>query len=218
VAGFDFNRPVFTAAAFGAMVNGKPPFPHQEIQILLQKIINRYDKPWDLYEKPAVSRELDKDIDRLKSYHAQYAEIFKTYFEMDYPAFSRIINNTADITPRVKRDKEVLKVLENRLHEFPNGALLFNYGIAHVFLDGVGLAKMLSEKKEYAGRICSIYPYYKGDDLIKSKTLSKMDENLPSAFRSELDSLQKHTLISLEEKGIFPRPFRKAQWVLVIGK
>jgi len=111
-------------------------------------------------------------------------------------------------------------------HEFPvenanslfvlvKGNFLFNYGIAHVFLDGEGAANILFTNNEFRNQVCSIYPFYSLEKT-GSKTLATINKYLPSGFRNELGRYPAYSLVSLEEKKIYPGEFKKAQWILVI--
>jgi hypothetical protein len=103
----------------------------------------------------------------------------------------------------------------DRLPWLTAGNFLFNYGIAHVFLNGVGAGNILSEKKEFSKQVCVIFSYY--IDKEKSKFLRKIEEDFPSSFRDELDRMNSNTLVDLTAKEIYPGKFKKAQWVMTVN-
>ena len=52
----------------------------------------------------------------------------------------------------------------------------------------------------------------------KEKGQQVQDENLPASFLAEIQNAPAYSLINLVRKGIYPKEYKKTQWVYVIPK
>ena len=214
VRGFDFNRSVFTGKAFFIMTKGKAPFPDYSIQSALEKIIKWKDIRWSWEEQD----EFVKQMKKLSSLCEKHQSALMAYFGEDWPAFSAIISHDVKSKSTVDRDKRGLKYVKGFLDTKEEGNVLFNYGISHAFLNGIGMGKMLNEDPQYRGKVCSIYPYYQLSSEEKSKIEQRKDSYLPVTILSELESFPSYALVNMEQRGLYPKEYKISQWVYVIPK
>ncbi|HEX2629601.1 MAG TPA: hypothetical protein VHM26_11325 [Chitinophagaceae bacterium] len=212
VLGFDFNRRLFTTRALRMMIQNKVVSSSQQ---RLRDAIDDVTR-WDTVIADAASdRGLEKDLSRLQDIVLKNDSSARSLLVKEYTAFIDIVFNKTPATSQVKRDRAMVAQFTDKLPGLTSGNFLFNYGIAHVFLNGAGAGNILSEKKEFDKQVCTIYSYYLDKD--KSKFLRKIEEDLPSSFRDELDQMKSNTLIDLSAKEIYPAKFKKTQWVMTIS-
>jgi hypothetical protein len=209
VLGFDFNRRQFTKRALQLMVKGKAITTANKS---LLKAISDAAAIDSLATDAAADRALEKDISQLQNMVAADDSLAKSVLGKYYPEFRDLVFNKTPSTSQVKRDRAMVAQFIDKLPWLPGGNFLFNYGIAHVFLNGVGAGSILAEKKEFNRQVCTIYSYY--IDTRKSKFLRKIEEDLPAFFRDELDRMKPNTLIDLAAKDIYPGKFKKTQWIM----
>jgi len=212
VIGFDFNRFTFTAKVFDQILKRKNLFPHEELRSAFAKIIGWKDTDWDFDKQ----RQFDKGFGQFRSLCKTYEQELEDWLGIDYDIFYAIINNNTAVSEKVKRDKTVVTGLKKYIHEAGDENYLFNYGIEHIFLDGIGLAYLLANSEEFKGKVCSIYPRYPLKIKQESEPLTAFDKFFPAELRNELDSYPGNSLVSLEKVGAYPGKFKKAQWVLII--
>jgi len=140
------------------------------------------------------------------------------YFGDDWPAFFAILNHDVESMAMVKRDKKGIGYVKDFLTNKGDGNALFNLGVAHTFLNGAGIGNLLQRDEHFRGKVCGIYPYHLITDQEKEKGQQVQDENLPPEFLAELQTAPDYSLINLEQKGIYPKKYKKTQWVYVIPK
>jgi len=212
VLGFDFNRYVYSSKAIKYMFPDNTYFPgNDQLNAVLQEITDWDTVAWDMGRQ----KDFSKYMDNLRESNVLNDPGVKKRLGKNYAAFEAIINNQSPATPQVKRDRKVIAQLTGQMPGLVKGNFLFNYGIAHVFLDGEGAANILFTNNEFRNQVCSIYPFYSLEKT-GSKTLATINKYLPSGFRNELGRYPAYSLVSLEEKKIYPGEFKKAQWILVI--
>ena len=214
VAGFDFNRSIFTAIAFADMVSGKEAFTDHAIQSIISKITQWKTIPWTWAEQDKFV-ELMKE---LQSLCKQHEPALKTYFGEDWSAFSAIVYHDVKSKSTVDRDKKGFKYVKAFLQSKGSGNVLFNYGISHAFLNGIGMGKMLNDDPLFNGKVCSLYPYYQLPPQEKTSIQQRKDSYLPVGFLTELENQPSHALVNVEQRGLYPKEFKIAQWVYVIPK
>jgi len=214
VKGFDFNRSVFTGKSFFIMTRGKAPFPDHSIQSALEKIIEWKDIRWSWEGQNKFVKQMKK----LSSLCEKQVSALMAYFGEDWPAFSAIISHDVKSKTTVDRDKRGLKYVKTFLDTKEEGNVLFNYGISHAFLNGMGMGKMLNEDSQYRGKVCGIYPYYQLSFEEKSKIEQRKDSYLPVNILPELESFPSYALVNMEQRGLYPNEYKISQWVYVIPK
>jgi len=214
IAGFDFNRSVFTGKVFFIMTRGKAPFQDPSIQSAIEEIIKWKDVKWTW----EVQEQFVDQMKQLQSLCKKQQPALATYFGNDWPSFLAIISHDVDSKSVVTRDKKSINYVRRFLQTKGNGAVLFKLGISHTFLDGMGIGKMLNEDPLYRGQVCSFYPYYQLSPEEKTKIQLRKDSYLPASILSELESLPSYSLINLEQRGLYPKPVSIAQYVYVIPK
>lgn len=210
VLGYDFNRYVYSSRAIGYIVKDKLTFADEKLNDAFKKILEWDTIEWNMNKQSLFNEDFDYLRELSKTNDAALQQSLGKY----YNDFITIISNRSPATPNVKRDKKIVANLLEDLPLFHNGNFLFNYGIAHIFLDGVGAANILESNKEFKGQVCSIYPYYIFAEK-SSRTLTEINKQLPVNLRTSMGNSPNHQLISLDERKIYPG-FKKAQWVLVI--
>ena len=214
IAGFDFNRSVFTARAFREMMKGKPVLNNSSIRSVIEKVIHWEIVPWtwdgqnEFVEQMKALRFLCKDRN----------SFLEAYFGEDWPSFFAIINHDVESMPMVKRDKKAIGYVKEFLAKKGEGNVLFNLGVAHTFLNGGGIGNFLQRDEKYRDKVCSIYPYHNIPNPEKEKGQQVQDENLPSQFLAELQTTAPYSLINMVQRGIYPKTYKKTQWVYVIPK
>ncbi|HVF97240.1 MAG TPA: hypothetical protein VM871_07975, partial [Flavisolibacter sp.] len=157
-------------------------------------------------------------MEELRSLCKKQEVALMKYFGDDWVSFLTILNHDVKSKSTVDRDKKAVKYIMAFLDGKGAGNVLFNYGISHTFLNGIGFGKMLNENSQYSGKVCSIYPYYQLPNEEKSKIQQRKDSYLPTSIFSELESCSSYTLINLEQRGLYPKAFKISQWVYVIPK
>lgn len=212
VLGFDFNRRQFTTRALQLMIKGKTSTPANES--LVRAIANAAASD-SLATDAAADRDLEKNLNQLQSIATADDSLTKSVLGKHYAEFMAIVFNKTPSTSQVKRDRTMVAQFIDKLPWLSNGNFLFNYGIAHVFLNGAGAGNILSEKKGFSKQVCAIFSYYLDKD--KSKFLRKIEEDFPASFRDELDRMNSNTLVDLTAKEIYPNKFKKTQWLMVIN-
>jgi hypothetical protein len=203
VLGFDFNRYGYSVKVLQQLLKDKQP-GNAALSNAINTAIN------------SSQQSFDRDMKELKQQVSLNEPDVKKMLGKEYDILSAILNNITPSTPHVKRDKEVVKQFLVALPQLPAGSFLFNFGIAHIFLNGVGFAKIISEEPSINHQVCSIYPFYLKKDGVKSKFLKKIEEDIPGHFRQALSGMPPNTLVNLEEKDIYPGNFKKSQWMMVI--
>ncbi len=211
---FDFNRSISTAMAFGEMILHKEALSDAAIQFSINKIIEWKTTPWTWEGQEKFVDQMNA----LRSLCKNKEALLMQYFGEDWLAFAAILNHNVKSKSTVDRDKKVIKYLTTFLTNKSGGEVLFNYGISHTFLNGVGFGKMLDKNSRYAGKVCSIYPYYQLPPEEKSKIQSRKDSYLPINIIAELEQYTPYALINLEHRGLYPTQFKISQWVYVIPK
>jgi len=214
IAGFDFNRSVFTARAFRELTKGKPAFEDTAIQTAIENIIRWDEIKWTWDGQKVFVQQMKNLRGLCKTRAAELA----AYFGQDWPSFFAIINHDVESTPQVRRDKESIVYVKEFLEKKGNGNVLFNLGVNHTYFDHAGMGYLLQKDKVFQGGVCSIYPYHRTSNAEKEKYQQEQDENLPTLFLEELQTAADYSLINLEQKGIYPKEYRKSQWVFVIPK
>ncbi|RYF85240.1 MAG: hypothetical protein EON98_07120, partial [Chitinophagaceae bacterium] len=139
IAGFDFNRSVFTARAFSEMIKGKPPFSETAIRSALDTIIKWQHIPWTWEGQ----YEFVEQMKTLRSLCKNQSPALAAYFGNDWPSFSAIIDHDVESMPMVKRDKKGIGYVKEFLATKGEGNVLFNLGVAHTFLNGAGIGNLL---------------------------------------------------------------------------
>lgn len=132
--------------------------------------------------------------------------------------FSAIVYHDVDSKSVVTRDKKSIKYVNAFLKTKGEEGVLFNCGISHAFLDGVGMGKLLKKDSQYSNQVCSIYPYHQLLAEEKAKIQKKKDRYLPAAFVEEMQTVPSYTLINTEKRGLYPKAFSISQRVYVIQK
>jgi hypothetical protein len=211
VVGFDFNRRLFTTRAFAMMLKDNPDLRKDAA---LKEAIEDVTR-WDTAIADAGSdRRLEKDLKRLQNVVLRNESIVDTLIKKQHKEFIAILFNKTPAMSQVKRDRDMIDQFLEQLPLLKDGNFLFNYGIAHVFLNGVGAANILDDNKAFDKQVCSIYSYYKDND--KSKFLDKIEEDIPGRFHPTLDAMSSNTLVDLAEMKVYPGSFKKTQWLMVI--
>jgi hypothetical protein len=203
VIGFDFNRYTHTIKAIQYLVKDKK-FDSELLTAAITKLVS---------SDPST---FDKSIKELKEQVAANESSLKQALQSYFPYLWSIVDNTTPATPNVKRDKQMFRQFLSGLAGLPEGNFLFNYGIAHIFLNGVGVGNILSEHKQFGSRVCSIYPFYLTKNRDKSRFLKSIEEDIPGRFQQSLEGTAANTLVNLQEKDIYPGLFKKSQWLMVV--
>ncbi|RYG06116.1 MAG: hypothetical protein EOO07_29395 [Chitinophagaceae bacterium] len=214
IEGFDFIRSLFTALAFHEMIRGKEPFADPAIQSIINKILQWKNVPWTWQGQD----EFIEQINELRSLSKKQEPALKAYFGEDWPAFSAIVSHDVKSKSTVDRDKKAVNYIKAFLQTKGTGNVLFNYGISHTFLNGIGLGKLLNEDPQYSGKVCSLYPYYQLPLDEKSQIQQRKDSYLPANLLNELENIPSYALVNVEERGLYPKTFKISQWVYVIPK
>jgi hypothetical protein len=157
-------------------------------------------------------------MEEVKLLYKKQEEKLAAYFGHDWPVFSAIVNNDVKSKSTVDRDKRGLKYVKGFLENKAEGNVLFNYGISHTFLNGIGMGKLLNNDPAYRGKVCSIYPYHQSPGEEKSKIRLRKDSYLPVDMLAELEAYTSDILINVEHRGLYPKEFKISQWVYVIPK
>jgi hypothetical protein len=214
IAGFDFNRSIFTARAFSEMIKGKKPFPDPLLQSTIDKIIEWQSTAWTWEGQDLFIKQMKE----LRSLCKKQEPALMAYFGEEWPSFSAIVNHDVKSKSTVDRDKTGFKYVKAFLETKEDGNVLFNYGISHAFLNGIGMGKLLNNDPVYRGKVCSLYPFYQLPPEEKSKIQQRKDSYLPANFLAELEKLPSYGLVNVEQRGLYPKEFKIAQWVYVIPK
>ncbi len=214
IAGFDFNRSMITAKAFSEMMKGKAPFPGAMFRSAIQNIISWKDSTWTWNRQKMFVEQMNE----LRSLCKKQDSALANYFGDDWLSFSAIINNEVESTPMVKRDKKTIEYVKAFLDKKPEGNVLFNLGVNHTYFDGAGMASLLEKDEKHGGKVCSIYPYHRIDDVEKVNYQKAQDEALSASILADLQTAPPYALVSLAQKGIYPKKYKKAQWVYVVPK
>jgi len=212
--GFDFNRSLLTALAFHEMVKNKKPYSDPALQSLIEKIITWKDTAWSWEGQKIFVQQMAELRPLCKSQQAA----LEAYFGDDWSAFFTIVNHEVDSNPMVKRDQSSIGYVKNFLATKGDGNVLFNLGVNHTYFDGAGMGSLLQNDELYRGKVCSIYPYHRIPGTEKEKYQQDQDEDLTAALLTELQAVAPYSLVSLEQKGIYPKKNRKIQWVYVVPK
>lgn len=209
VLGFDFNRRLFTTRAISMMIDRGKLEQEKELKEVIEDVIR-----WDTAVADAgADRGLEKDLRRLQKLVSDNDSAAKKVFARHYQQFTDIVFNRTPAMSQVKRDKMMVAQFTDQLPWLSRGNFLFNYGIAHVFLNGVGAANILSGNKAFDQQVCSIYSYYR--DEFKSKLLNKIEDDIPGRLHESLRSMEPYTLVDLKQMQVYPNHFKKTQWLLI---
>lgn len=211
VLGFDFNRYIHTSQAFLIMFGTEPAVTDNELKSALKKIIHYDTVSWDFNKQ----KDFAGDIALVRKKVDENTNDLQKLLGDDFADLTRICHNEVASTPNVKRDKKVMESFIKNLPALNRGTFLFNYGISHISLDGIGLGHILSSDAGFKDNVCSIYPFYLKSDK-RSATSRTIEKDIPASFRNEAVNYGSNTLIDLADKALYPRPFKKAQWLLVI--
>ncbi len=196
------------------MILNKELIADPAIQSSLSEIIEWKDVPWTWEAQEKFVEQMNK----LRSLCKNREAVLMDYFGEDWSPFSAILNHDVKSTSTVDRDKKVITYLTTFLDNKRGGEVLFNYGISHTFLNGAGFGKMLNKDLRYAGKVCSIYPYYQLPVEEKSKIQLRKDSYLPITIIAELEQYPTYALVNLQHRGLYPNQFKVSQWVYVIPK
>lgn len=212
IAGFDFNRSVFTARAFRELLKQKSAFADSSIRSAIEAIIKWDGTKWT-WEQQRIFVGQMNNLRRLCT--SKKVEL-AAYFGNDSSSFFSIVNHQVESTPQVKRDKESIVYVKKFLQEKRSGNVLFNLGVNHTFFDHAGMGNLLQRDSKFQNTVCSIYPYHLTSITDKPKFQQELDGNLYSLLPTELQTASPFSLINLAQKGIYPKGYKKAQWVYVI--
>jgi hypothetical protein len=213
IAGFDFNRSVYTAMSFYEMLKGKEPFADTVVWSAIQQIIQWKNTQWNWEDQTAFVAQMNT----LRTLCKKQRPALMAYFGPGWTSFAGIVDHEMPSMQMVKRDRKSFPYVKRFLATRENGNVLFNLGVAHIFLDGVGLANLLEEDKEYRGKVCSLYPFYVLPLEQKNRTHQAIDCHFPAAFVSEMQTRPAYSLIDLKRRDVYPKTFKKAQWVFTIS-
>jgi hypothetical protein len=205
VLGFDFNRYIHTSEAFRLMLGDDPALPDKELKAALKKIIGWDNVSWDFNRQA----QFVKDMEALRKTAEGKEVMLKETLGDSYIYFRAILTNQTPATPNIKRDKKAAAAFTDALPELTDGNFLFNYGIAHVSLNGSGMAGILLADRRFENEVISIYPFYK-------EAKNDRENYISETVKKQLESYSPPALVDLKATGIYPKSFNKSQWVMVI--
>ena len=116
----------------------------------------------------------------------------------------------------VKRDRKTIVYVKDFLDKTGGGNVLFNLGVNHIYFDHEGMGKLLQQDERFEAITCSIYPYHRLSDTEKEKFQIEEDKKLPVQLINEMQNAAPYSLVNLSQKGIYPKKYRKAQWIYLI--